>query len=93
MSTDASVVTPVFAKADKPASTASSKKYKSVPENWKAVPEARFRQVISHLESVLFEISPDGSSVHLPQGSNAGPALQRWAAHLRDALKALTTGS
>jgi hypothetical protein len=48
--------------------------------------------VISDLESVLFEISADGASVNFPEGKISVPTLNRWAEHLREALKALTKG-
>ena len=68
------------------------KKYKSVPENWKTLPEAKFRQVISDLEAVLFDISADGVRMNSPDGRIPESALNRWAEHLRAALKALTGG-
>jgi hypothetical protein len=66
--------------------------YKSVPQSWKALPESKFRQVIAHVEAVLFEISTDGSSVNLLEGSVNAQTLNRWADHLRQALKTLTLG-
>jgi hypothetical protein len=71
---------------------ASPKKYKTVPESWKALPEATFRQVISDLESVLFEISVDGVGVNTPDGRISAQTLNRWAEHLRKALAALSKG-
>ncbi len=71
---------------------APTKRYKSVPESWKTLPEYKFRQVISNLESVLFDISADGVRVNSPEGTIPESALNRWAEHLRDALKALTGG-
>ncbi len=68
----------------------ASKQYKSVPQNWTALPESKFRQVINHLESVLFEISTDGSSVNIPENRISPATLNRWADHLRAALKAVT---
>lgn len=68
----------------------ASKQYKSVPQNWTALPESKFRQVINHLESVLFEISTDGSSVNIPESRVSPATLNRWADHLRAALKAVT---
>jgi hypothetical protein len=76
--------------SDKKATVA--KQYKSVPQNWTALPESRFRQVITHLESVLLEISSDGNNVNIPEGPITPATLNRWAGHLRAALKALTTG-
>ena len=69
-----------------------AKQYKTVPQTWTALPESRFRQVINHLESVLFEISADGHNVNIPDGHVTPARLQLWAEHLRAALKALTAG-
>jgi hypothetical protein len=86
-----SVTTPaVITSDDKKA--APTKKYKSVPENWKTLPEHKFRQVISDLEAVLFDISVDGIRANSPDGRIPEAALNRWADHLRAALKALTGG-
>lgn len=68
------------------------KKYKSVPQNWKALPETKFRKIIAHIESVLFEISTDGANVNCLEGKTPPSTLNHWADHLRDALKALTLG-
>jgi hypothetical protein len=68
------------------------KNYKSVPQSWKALPESKFRQVIAHVEAVLFEISTDGSSVNILEGNVNVQMLNRWADHLRQALKMLTLG-
>jgi hypothetical protein len=64
--------------------------YKSVPQSWKALPESKFRQVIAHVEAVLFEISTDGSSVNILERNVNPQTLNRWADHLRQALKTLT---
>jgi len=54
------------------------KRYKSVPESWKALSETKFRKVISDLESVLFDISTDGIGINtrteksVSQHSSAG---------------------
>lgn len=71
---------------------APPKRYKSVPENWKALSETTFRQAISHLESVLFDISADGVGINTPDGKISATTLNRWAAHLRNALEALSKG-
>jgi hypothetical protein len=68
------------------------KKYKSVPQAWTTLPEGKFRQVINHLESVLLEISTDGNNVNILDGRVSVTTLNRWADHLRSALKALTVG-
>jgi hypothetical protein len=68
------------------------KRYKSVPENWKALSETKFRKVISDLESVLFDISADGVGINTPDGKISASTLNRWADRLRDALEALSKG-
>ena len=68
------------------------KRYKSVPENWKALSETKFRKVISDLESVLFDISADGVGINTPDGKISASTLNRWAERLRDALEALSKG-
>ena len=71
---------------------APAKKYKTVPESWKALPENTFRQAISDLESVLFEISVDGVGINTPDGRISAATLNRWAEHLRNALASLSKG-
>lgn len=69
------------------------RRYKLIPEDWKALPKSKYRQAISHIESVLFEISANGKpSVTSLEGKIAIPTLNRWAGHIRAALKELTTG-
>jgi hypothetical protein len=41
-------------------------KYKSIPENWKAIPSGRFRKIIGDIEAVLLEISVDGKVTSNP---------------------------
>ncbi|HWP60280.1 MAG TPA: hypothetical protein VNL14_20465 [Candidatus Acidoferrales bacterium] len=65
--------------------------YKNVPGDWKAIPPARYRKAIGHLEAVLLEISADGTlSSNLFDWKPALPTLQAWAEHLRSALNELT---
>ena len=71
---------------------ASPKKYKSVPDNWKALSESNYRQVIANLESVLFDISADGVGINTPDGKISAVTLNRWAGHLREALEKLSKG-
>ena len=68
------------------------RKYKSVPENWKALSETKYRKVISDLESVLFDISADGVGINTPDGKISASTLNRWADRLRDVLEALSKG-
>jgi hypothetical protein len=66
-------------------------KYKSIPEDWKAIPSGRFRKVIGDLEAVLLEISVDGKVTSNPfDWKPTIPTLDAWANHLRSALKELT---
>ena len=66
-------------------------KYKSIPENWKAIPSGRFRKIIGDIEAVLLEISVDGKTTSNPfDWKPTIPTLHAWADHLRSALKELT---
>ena len=91
MNTELSVTTPAMITSDKKKAQ-SPKKYKSVPESWKALSETTFRHAISDLESVLFEISADGVGINTPDGKISATTLNRWAEHLRNALEALSKG-
>ncbi len=64
--------------------------YKSVPDNYKALSEAKYHKVISDLETVLLEISTDGVGFNTPDGKISASTLKNWAEHLRDALEALS---
>jgi hypothetical protein len=85
-------VTPEDIASDNKNAAAPKKRYKSVPESWKALPETKFRQLISTLESVLFEISADGVGINTPDGKISASTLNRWAERLRDALETLSKG-
>ena len=66
-------------------------KYKSIPENWKAIPSGRFRKIIGDIEAVLLDISVDGKVTSNPfDWKPTIPTLHTWADHLRSALKELT---
>ena len=66
-------------------------KYKSIPEDWKAIPSGRFRKVVGDIEAVLLEISVDGKVTSNPfDWKPIIPTLDAWANHLRSALKELT---
>jgi hypothetical protein len=66
-------------------------KYKSIPENWKAIPSGRFRKIIRDIEAVLLEISVDGKVTSNPfDWKPTIPTLHAWADHLKSALKELT---
>ena len=68
------------------------KRYKSVPESYKAFSETKFRKVVADLESVLLEISADGVGINVPDGKISASTLNRWADRLRDALETLSKG-
>jgi hypothetical protein len=66
-------------------------KYKSIPEDWKAIPSGRFRKIIRDIETVLLEISVDGKVTSNPfDWKPTIPTLHAWANHLKSALKELT---
>jgi hypothetical protein len=66
-------------------------KYKSIPEDWKAIPSGRFRKVVGDIEAVLWAISVDGKVTSNPfDWKPTIPTLDAWANHLRSALKELT---
>jgi hypothetical protein len=66
-------------------------KYKSIPEDWKAIPAGRFRKIIRDIETVLLEISVDGKVTSNPfDWKPTIPTLHAWANHLKSALKELT---
>ena len=66
-------------------------KYKSIPENWKAISSSSFRKIIGDIEAVLLEISVDGKTTSNPfDWKPTIPTLHAWAGHLRSALKELT---
>lgn len=68
----------------------AKKKYKSVPESSKVLPEVKYHKVISDLEAVLLEISTDGVGFNAPDGKISQSTLKKWAEHLRDALETLS---
>lgn len=67
------------------------RRFKNIPEDWKAIPADRFRKVIGEIEAVLLEISTDGKVTSNPfDWKPTIPTLHAWASHLRSALKELT---
>ena len=91
MNTELSVTNLAMIISDKK-KIAPPRKFKSVPENWKALSETTFRHTVADLESVLFEISADGVGINTPDGRISAATLNRWAEHLRNALAALSKG-
>ena len=75
-----------------PAISAPKIRYKSVPENYKALSESKYHRVIGNLEAVLLEISTDGIGLNTPDGNISATTLNSWAQHLRDALETLSKG-
>ena len=60
--------------------TREKPKYKSVPENWNAIPSGRFRKIIGDLEAVLLAISVDGKVTSNPfDWRPTIPTLNAWA--------------
>jgi hypothetical protein len=83
--------TPVDSNGERIGIAREKPKYKSIPENWKAIPSGRFRKIIGDIEAVLLDISVDGKVTSNPfDWKPAIPTLHAWAAHLRSALKELT---
>jgi hypothetical protein len=68
----------------------TKKPYKSVPDSYRALSEAKYRRVIADLETVLLEISTDGVGFNTPDGKISASTLKNWADHLRDALETLS---
>ena len=82
---------PVAGRGERVAIAAEKPKYKSIPENWKAISSGRFRKIIGDIEAVLLEISVDGKVNSNPfDWKPTIPTLHAWADHLRSALKELT---
>jgi hypothetical protein len=75
-----------------PSTNAPKIRYKSVPENYRALSESKYHRVIGNLEAVLLEISTDGIGLNTPDGNISSATLTSWAEHLRDALETLSKG-
>jgi len=83
--------TPVDGNGERIDITPEKPKYKTIPDNWKAIPSGRFRKIIGDIEAVLLEISVDGKVTSNPfDWKPTIPTLHAWAGHLRSALKELT---
>src|SRR5262245_63283019 len=83
--------TPVDGNGERIGIAREKRKYKSIPDNWKAIPSGRFRQIIGDIEAVLLELSVDGKVTSNPfDWKPTIPTLHAWAGHLRSALKELT---
>ena len=85
------VDTPVDGNGERIGIAGEKQKYRSIPENWKAIPPGRFRKIIGDIEAILLEISVDGKTTSNPfDWKPTIPTLHAWAGHLRSALKELT---
>jgi hypothetical protein len=83
--------TVAFDNAERKSVMREKPRFKNIPEDWKAIPAARFRKVIGDIEAVLLEISVDGRVTSNPfDWKPTIPTLHAWADHLRSALKELT---
>ena len=89
MNTGHALAIPITTASNKPAAPAK-RPYKSVPDNYKALSEAKYHKLISDLETVLLEISTDGIGFNTPDGRISASTLKGWAEHLRDALETLS---
>jgi hypothetical protein len=69
---------------------APGKKYKSVPENYRVLSEAKYRKVVADLEAILLDISTDGIGINTPDGRISATTLKRWAEFLRNSLETLS---
>jgi hypothetical protein len=54
------------------------------------LPETKYHEVISNLETVLLEISTDGVGFNTPDGKISSSTLKNWADRLRDTLQILS---
>jgi hypothetical protein len=90
LNTGNAITTPVAASYNNTEAAPIKKPYKSVPDSYRALSEAKYRRIISDLETVLLEISTDGVGFNTPDGRISGSTLKNWAEHLRDALETLS---
>jgi hypothetical protein len=68
----------------------SKKSYKSVPENYRVLSDAKYHKVVSDLEEILLDISTDGVGINTPDGRISPSTLRSWAETLRNALETLS---
>ena len=64
--------------------------YKSVPENYRVLTEAKYHKVVTDLEAILLDISTDGVGINTPDGRISASTLKSWAESLRNALETLS---
>ncbi len=70
--------------------TPAKKSFKSVPENYRVLSDAKYHKVVSDLESILLDISTDGIGINTPDGTISASTLKNWAESLRNALETLS---
>ena len=90
MNIELPVVTPLAIASRHKEPAPAKKTYKSVPENYKVLSEAKYHRVVSDLESILLDISADGVGINIPDGKVSVSTLKIWAEHLRNALETLS---
>lgn len=64
--------------------------FKSVPDNYRVLSEAKYHKVVEDLEAILLDISTDGVGINTPDGRISAATLQSWAESLRNALETLS---
>jgi hypothetical protein len=64
--------------------------FKSVPDNYRVLSEAKYHRVVEDLEAILLDISTDGVGINTPDGRISTTTLQSWAESLRNALETLS---
>jgi len=83
------LATPLTASYSKEAAP-TKKAYKSVPENYKVLSDAKYHKVVTDLEAILLDISADGVGINTPDGTISASTLKSWAESLRNALETLS---
>ncbi|HWH78904.1 MAG TPA: hypothetical protein VNT76_16090 [Candidatus Binatus sp.] len=81
---------PLPATSNSKATAPVKKPYKSVPENYRALSDAKYHKVVSDLEAILLDISTDGVGINTPDGRISVSTLKSWAESLRNALETLS---
>ena len=71
-------------------SAPAKKAYKSVPENYRVLSDAKYHKIVADLEAILLDISTDGVGINTPDGKISPETLKQWAESLRNALETLS---
>jgi hypothetical protein len=82
--------TTIFSTTASKEAAPSKKTYKSVPENYKVLSDAKYHKVVADLEAILLDISTDGVGINTPDGRISASTLKSWAESLRNALETLS---